>query len=264
MTHGFSALKEHYLDKFASRFVESGMFVLVYDNRNFGDSGGHQRSEVDPNAQILDMRNAITYVQALDLVNPKKIGLWGTSFSGGIVLVVAATDKRVACVVSQVPFVCGHHKYLRTKKPDKWEEIKIKYSTDREAILHGAAPQMLNVVTDNPEKPAIMASSSAYDFFTSVKKWENKVTLRSIENSGEFEPITYIDNITPIPVLFIVANNDTVNATDLAMKAYSKALEPKKLVTIEGDHFSPYNSQFNVCVLSAMEWYDTFLKHNTN
>src|SRR5438876_2340602 len=86
MTHGFTALKEHHLDKFAAHFASSGMSVLIYDNRNFGESGGQPRLEVDPVAQIKDMQNAITYVQNLKSTDPKKIGIWGTSFSGGIVI----------------------------------------------------------------------------------------------------------------------------------------------------------------------------------
>lgn len=259
MTHGFSALKEHYLDKFASRFSEAGMNVLVYDNRNFGDSEGSPRLEVDPVAQIRDMRNAITYVQQRKDVDPEKIGLWGTSFSGGVVLVVAAIDKRVSCVVTQVPFVSGHHKFLRLARPEQWEEIRKKYYADRQARLSGNDPTMISVVTDTPEKNAIMRIPSAHSFFTSVKAWENKVTLRSVENSGEFEPIAYIKNIGPIPILFIIADKDTINTTDLALKAYNKAREPKSLVMIEGDHFAPYVEQFDICVNSSCEWFNKYL-----
>ncbi|MHB1948479.1 MAG: alpha/beta hydrolase [Gammaproteobacteria bacterium] len=259
MAHGFSALKEHYLDKFANQFASSGMCVLVYDNRNFGESGGEPRLEVDPVAQIRDMRNAISYAQEQKTVDPKKIGVWGTSFSGGVVLTVAAVDKRVSCVVSQVPFVSGHHKSLRLNRPEQWDDVREKYYADRRARLAGKPPATISVVTDNPERPAIMKIPSAYSFFTSVKSWENKVTLRSVENSGEFEPIHYIKYITPAPVLFIVAKKDTVNTTDLALKAYAKAREPKKLVMIEGDHFTPYVEQFESCVNAATKWYQKHL-----
>lgn len=188
MTHGFGALKEHYLEKFASQFAEAGMFVLVYDNRNFGASDAECPLEVDPNAQVRDMKNAISFVQNLAQINPKKIGLWGTSFSGGIVLKVAALDKRIACVVAQVPFVSGHHKFLKLKKPELWEDIKKKYAADRQSRAEGKAPEMLSIVTENPKEPAVMKQPEAYAFFTSIKNWENKVTLRSIENSGDFDP----------------------------------------------------------------------------
>jgi len=265
MTHGFSALKEHALDKFAASFAEAGMCVLVYDNRNFGDSDGQPRLEVDPVAQIRDMRNAITYVRSLDAVNPDKIGIWGTSFSGGVVIAVAGIDKRVSCVVSQVPFISGHHKFLRNMKPEDWEKTRKKYDADRQARYEGNPPATVAVVTnDTVNLPAIMKQPSAYSFFTSVKKWPNQVTLRSVENSGEFEPITYIKQISPTPILFIVANKDTVNVTDLTLDAYSKAFEPKKLQMIEGDHFVPYNEQFSICVKAAREWFEEHLLNKKN
>ncbi len=257
MTHGFSALKEHSLDKFAKSFAEAGMCVFAYDNRNFGESTGQPRLEVDPVAQMRDMKNAITYVQGMKCVNSEKIGLWGTSFSGGVVLAVSAVDKRVGCVVAQVPFVSGHHKSLRATRPDLWEETRKKYAADRKARLDGKPPTMIPVVTDDPEKkPAIMKIPSAYAFFTSVPGWENQVTLRSVENSGEFEPMAYLQQISPTPVLFIVAKKDTVNTTDLALKAHQKALEPKGLILIDGDHFAPYVEQFEICSKAACEWYE--------
>lgn len=259
MTHGFSALKEHQLDKFASHFSNAGLCVLAYDNRNFGESTGEPRLEVDPIAQVHDMKYAISFVQTKKEVDSKRIGLWGTSFSGGTVLVTAATDKRISCVVSQVPFISGHHKYIRSKRPEQWEKMKKKYEADRQARLAGKPPTMFSVVSNDPEKPAIMSIPSAFSFFTSVPTWENKVTLRSIENSGEFEPLAYLKDIENIPLLFIVAKNDTINATDLALKAYEKAHDPKKLVLIEGNHFAPYTEQFDICSTEATNWYKTHL-----
>jgi uncharacterized protein len=36
MAHGFSAVKEMYLDKYAEAFVGAGFASIVYDHRNFG------------------------------------------------------------------------------------------------------------------------------------------------------------------------------------------------------------------------------------
>ncbi len=60
MAHGFSAVKEMYLDAFAEVFVTAGLNVLVFDNRNFGASDGEPRQEIDPVAQVRDYRHAIT------------------------------------------------------------------------------------------------------------------------------------------------------------------------------------------------------------
>ena len=60
MAHGFSAVKEMYLDSFAEVFAAGGLGALVFDNRNFGASDGEPRQEIDPWAQVRDYRHAIT------------------------------------------------------------------------------------------------------------------------------------------------------------------------------------------------------------
>ena len=94
MAHGFSAVKEMYLDSFAEVFAAAGLNVLVFDNRCFGASDGEPRQEIDPWAQVRDYRNAITYLNTMPEVDPGRIGIWGSSYSGGHVLVVGAIDRR--------------------------------------------------------------------------------------------------------------------------------------------------------------------------
>ncbi len=57
--------------------------------------------------QLKDWRAAIAYARELDGIDSRRIALWGTSFSGGHVVQVAAADERIAAVVSQVPFTDG-------------------------------------------------------------------------------------------------------------------------------------------------------------
>ena len=99
MAHGYSAVKEMYLDKFAESFTSAGLAAIVFDNRNFGASDGQPRQEIDPQKQISDYRDAITYAETLAETDPARIGIWGSSYSGGHVLVVGAIDRRVKCVV---------------------------------------------------------------------------------------------------------------------------------------------------------------------
>src|SRR2546429_3893746 len=106
MSHGFSALKEMALDAFAERFVaRMDLAVLVYDNRGFGASDvapGQPRYEIIPQLQCSDLQDAITYAQTRNEVDASKIGIWGSSYSGGHVLHVAAVDRRVKTCISQV------------------------------------------------------------------------------------------------------------------------------------------------------------------
>jgi pimeloyl-ACP methyl ester carboxylesterase len=56
MAHGFSAVKEMYLDQFAEVFAAAGLSSVVFDNRNFGASEGEPRQEIGPWRQLRDYR----------------------------------------------------------------------------------------------------------------------------------------------------------------------------------------------------------------
>jgi uncharacterized protein len=128
MAHGFSCLKEMFLDKYAETFAAAGFGVLVYDNRNFGDSDGMPRQEVDPWGQIHDYRHAITYASTLPEVDADRIGIWGTSYTGGHVLIAAAIDKRVKCVVSQVPVISGYRNAHRAIAEDRIPQVQALFA----------------------------------------------------------------------------------------------------------------------------------------
>lgn len=122
MAHGFSAVKEMDLDAFAEHFTSKlPLTALVYDNRGFGDSdvaSGQPRYEILPPQQCSDYSDAITYAQMREEVDPEKIGIWGSSYSGGHVLWVGAVDRRVKAVLSQVPCASGWDNFHRLIRPD--------------------------------------------------------------------------------------------------------------------------------------------------
>ena len=81
--------------------------MLIYDNRNWGESEGEPRLEVDPYMQQQDYLDAFDYAASIPEVDGNRIAYWGTSFSGGNVIVAAAVDKRIKAAVVQCPFVSG-------------------------------------------------------------------------------------------------------------------------------------------------------------
>lgn len=107
MAHGFCGAKEHRLDAYAERFASQGFHVLVFDYRHFGESGGTPRQILDIKKQHQDWRAAIEYARSIPGVDAKRLVLWGTSFSGGHVIEIAADDGDIAAVISQVPHING-------------------------------------------------------------------------------------------------------------------------------------------------------------
>jgi uncharacterized protein len=260
MAHGFSAVKEMYLDRFADVFANAGMAVLAYDNRNFGASDGEPRQEIDPWAQVRDYRHAITYASTRPELDSQRIGIWGSSYSGGHVLVVGATDRRVKCVVAQVPLVSGHANARRLIRSDFVAAFQAQFDADREARFRGEPPAMVPVVDADPLAPSALPTPDSHQWFTAAHElrapaWRNEVTLRSVEMFTEYEPGTYLPWISPTPLLMCVAENDVLTASDLAIDFYERAREPKKLVIMRGGHFDAYVDGFDTASGAAVDWF---------
>jgi uncharacterized protein len=260
MAHGYSAVKEMYLDAFAEVFSTAGLACLVFDNRNFGASDGEPRYEIDPWAQIRDYRHAITYMQTLPGIDRERIGVWGSSYSGAHVIVLGAIDKRIKCVVSQVPLISGSENARRLVRSDFFPGLRAALDADREARYAGKDPGMIPVVAEDPLGAAVLPTADSWKWFTETgntraPSWHNEVTLRSVEMFLEYEPGGYISRVSPTPLLMVVAAGDVLTVSDLAIGAYEEAREPKKLVILPGGHFGAYTGpDFELSSGAARDW----------
>jgi len=264
MAHGFSAVKEMYLDTFAEAFAGAGMAALVFDHRNFGASDGEPRQEIDPWAQVRDYRHAITYVRTRQEVDGDRLGIWGTSYSGGHVLVVGAIDRRVKCVVAQVPLISGHHNSRRLVRSDFVASVREAFDADREARFRGEPPAMIPVVDEDPMAASALPTPDSWAFFTETgasraPSWRNEVTLRSVEMFWEYEPGAYLPYISPTPLLLVVARGDHLTVSDLAIEAIESAREPKRLAILPGAHFDAYVEGFDAASGVARDWFAAHL-----
>jgi fermentation-respiration switch protein FrsA (DUF1100 family) len=260
MAHGFSAVKEMYLDSFAEVFATAGLNALVFDNRNFGASGGEPRQEIDPWQQVRDYRHAITHASTLDEADATRIGVWGSSYSAGHVLVVGAIDRRVKAVVAQVPLVSGSQNINELVRSDFRAGFREQFDADRVARFMGKAPAMVPVVAEDPLAPSALPTPDSWAWFTETGKtrapaWRNEVTLRTVEMVGEYEPVSYISRISPTPLLMLVAREDHLTPAHLAIEAYEHAREPKKLVIMPGAHFDAYVAGFDQASGLARDWF---------
>ena len=90
---------------------------------------------------------------------------------------------------------------------------------------------------------------------TRAPSWRNEVTLRSVEMFWEYEPGAYIQWVSPTPLLVVVAARDHLTVSDLAIEAYERALEPKRLVVLPGAHFDAYTVAFEDAAGPARDWF---------
>jgi uncharacterized protein len=260
MAHGFSAVKEMYLDSFAEVFSAAGLGALVFDNRNFGASDGEPRQEIDPWAQVRDYRHAITYATTLPEVDPARIGVWGSSYSGGHVLVVGAIDRRVKAVVGQVPLISGHDNLRALVRADFIAGFREMFDADRLARFQGKEPAMVPVVDEDPLAACALPTPDSWSWFSETgmnraPAWRNEVTLRSVEMFTEYEPVSYMPYISPTPLLLLVAAGDHLVPAELAVAGYEQAREPKKIIIMPGGHFDAYVKGFEAASGPARDWF---------
>jgi len=119
---------------------------------------------------------------------------------------------------------------------------------------------MVPVVDEDPLGASALPTPDSWQWFTETGKtrapsWRNEVTLRSVEMFTEYEPVSYMPYISPTPLLLLVAVGDHLVPSELAIAAYDKAHEPKKLVILPGGHFDAYIKGFDSASVPARDWF---------
>jgi uncharacterized protein len=107
MASGFSCVRDQGLEAFGERFAAAGFAVLAFDYRYFAGSGGEPRQLVLAGRQREDWRAAISYVRSLDLVDERRLAIWGFSAGGGHVQALALSETTIAAAICVAPLVDG-------------------------------------------------------------------------------------------------------------------------------------------------------------
>ena len=255
MSHGFTAVIDQGLAGFAEVFANAGFGVLVYDHRGYGRSEGTPRQETDPFRQMHDMRDAITFASLQPGVDDSRVGVWGSSYSGGHALVVGAVDRRVACVVAVVPATNGAEMVRRLAGEGNLAERQVRMIAARRAEMSGQGIQYQPHAT----------SGESLDWFLSSnhkEHWINQVSTLSHDMVAEYEPGDYIHRIAPTPLLMIVADHDVRCCTDLQLAAFERVREPKRLVLFKGGHYDGYVQNFDLVATQSCVWFEQHLQRH--
>ncbi|MBC2713867.1 MAG: alpha/beta fold hydrolase [Desulfobacteraceae bacterium] len=240
MAHGFGAESTFGLPAYAETFASSGLAVYLFDYRCFGTSDGEPRNYVDQGRHLQDWKSAIAHVRSLPDINTNKIALWGSSFSGGHVIVTAARDHDISAIVSQVPFVDAisttfklGFKYLMQATPHAIRDLS--------RLLTFRSPYYVKVISQ-PDEFAIMNTPESYPGYSSLipkgSKWENKCPARILLRFGTYRPIAVADKIR-CPALIMLGEKDSL-LDARAVEKTAKKIPKGELVKYPFGHFDIY------------------------
>lgn len=243
MAHGFGGTRDTGLLGFAEGFAAAGLDVLLFDYRGFGDSEGAPRQLVSFRRQRVDYVAAIAAARELPGVDPDRIVLWGTSYSGGHVVPVAVADGRIAAVVSMTPAMDGlaallamyRHGGVRRLAPLVAHGLR-----DLARAALGRSPHHLPVVGE-PGTSAVLTSAGALAGYTALAgpTWRNEVCARVALEVALNRPIRHAARLHA-PLLVQVGEHDSVTPPASSRRAAARAARAE-LVAYPVDHFDVYD-----------------------
>ena len=261
MAHGLGAVRTMRLDAYAERFSAAGYACLVFDYRNFGDSEGQPRQLLDIGMQLQDWTVAVAYARTLLGIDHNRIGLWGTSFSGGHVIATAARLPGIAAVVSQCPFTDSIAS-LGTLSPLIRARITALAVRDLIAARFGRPPVMVPTA-GKPGEVALMNAPDAYPGYMrlvpSGTTLRNEVAARFFVKIVTYRPGRLASKIT-CPILFCVCETDSVAPSGPTRRYAATAPHGQVKLYPEG-HFEIYvGDAFERVVADQLDFLDKNLK----
>lgn len=236
MANGFAAEKTFGLPAFAEAFAENGYAVYLFDYRNHGESEGSPRNLVRASRQLQDWEAALARVKRIPHINQEKIILWGCSFSGGHVLVIAARHPEIAAVISHAPFTDGLTVIKGRNIP---ELLKSVGAGIIDAVLSVGGVRCTIPVVSEPGKLGCLNQPEVVEKYTAMippeSKWENRCPASVCLTLPLYRPIKMVSAIK-CPVFVIKAREDNILSLT-AMEQTAALIEQGNLLEIPGGHF---------------------------
>jgi len=254
MSHGWGGTVAG-LRRDAAGFAQSGYLVVAFDYRGWGASDSrviltgpapavnpaHRftaevqevREVVDPMDMGTDILNALHWVQGEPQCDTARIGLWGSSFSGGLVVYAAEHDLRVKALHSQVPALDG-----------RW----VVASERERAMMYDESTRRARGEIGYPAPRA--------------KTVGNLVGAPVRSRFVAYYPVEEVDKAPQCAMQFVIAEKEELfDNKNHGVLAYQRAKGPKNLVTIlKITHYGIYYEAWDQAHKLALAWFDKYLK----
>ena len=238
--------------------AQHGYAALAFDYRGWGESDPRlmalekvpapdEKGEVTVKAravrwqmdfadQAMDIRAALSFLAGEPGVDANRLGIWGTSYGGGLVTWTAGNDPRVKCTVAQVPGMGaarGPQAIART----------FEYLTKQSRAEVEPVPFETGKMTGKMER------------YTQMR-------VNPTKGLG-YSPAEAAEKIAA-PILFVVAENEdlgsnaNVERAAAAIRERGVAAEYRVLQGIT--HYGVYREAFDEATKLEVEWFDKHLR----
>jgi pimeloyl-ACP methyl ester carboxylesterase len=253
MAHGFGGTKDSGLLPFAEAFADAGLDVLLFDYRCFGESTGEPRQLAWPPRHREDYRAAVDLARGLEGVDPDRIVVWGTSWSGGHAVYAAAADPRIAAVIAQTPDLDGVQTLKRIREyAGPAMQLRLTWLGIKDALgaRRGQPPLMVPTV-NKPGELGGMTSEESEPGMRAIAgpTWRNEVTARAAFAEWTNRAITRMDDVR-CPILIQIADRDSVAPAAAARAAAWRAKGRVEVREYACAHFDIYLGEWRERAIS--------------
>ena len=211
-------------------FAEAGYIVFKPDYRGHGESEGKPTSAYFSPDYVVDNLNAISSIRKYKLANPEKIGVWGHSMGGNIVLkdLVISGDIKAASIWSGVVAPIGDiFNNWQTRVSYRPDILDLKLRNQNKELLL----KTQGTISENP------------DFWNSI------------------DPNNYLVDVSA-PVQIHVGLSDTQVPPDFSTGLYFKLKslsKPVEYYEYPGSNHD-INQSFNQAMERTIDFFDQYLK----
>jgi len=247
MGHGFGATRDAGLRPFAERFAAAaGADVLVFDYRGYGTSDGTPRQNVAHLRHRQDYHAAIAHARSLPGVDRERIVLWGSSYSGGHVIPVAARDGQVAAVISQGAAMDGLAALLKIGRyAGVGQLLKLTAHGLRDVAgsLLGRPPHLIPVVGPPGSLAAITAEGAEAGYRSIMgPTFRNEMCARGALIIPLNRPVTAAAKLRA-PLFLVLAQDDNIAPPKSVRAVAAKAGAGAELLVLPSGHFDIYTGE---------------------
>lgn len=267
--HGFTVARTSLVNE-GRLFAEAGFVCLAIDYRHFGTSAGEPRGRLWAAQEAEDFKSAIDWMETCEGVDPERIGIWGTSFGGGIATHVAAYDLRVRACVAQAPILDGdawlrslnrESEYLAVRR--YLLDARRRRATGETDKLHPLNEPAADGFTPLPADPVMIADVMDWYGRTGdmLMHSASHITLESYERLIEFDATYASRKIAPRAFCIVqLSGYDVYHPNQPIQEAYKAAGEPKSMVTLRMDQLDCYkHGQRELAIGAAIDFFNAHL-----
>lgn len=263
MAHGFGGTRDCGLDRYAGRYRDAGFAVLAFDYRHFGDSEGEPRQLYHIPHQLEDWSAAVAYARSLEEVDASRIGLWGSSASGGHVIVTAAQVPGVACVSAQCPSLdprAEARRLLARLGVRRFARLIMHAQRDMLRSRLGLSAHRIPIV-GRPGDVAMFDLPDAYEGYSALTPdgFVNEVCARIVLRVGSYRPIERAVEVR-CPVLIQVCEHDELASAESAAATAERLGSWAEVERYPIGHFDIYHgAHFETAVRDQLAFFQKHL-----